>query len=231
MKRVGFFGAARAIALKDLCLEWRTFETLSTSLVFSLTVLVVFNFAFGLEAIKELGVARLVPGVIWIVLAFAAVVGISRSSQLERERDTLGALILAPIDRGAIYLGKWFANWVKLTLLELIVLPLTALFFNFNLIEIAMPMLGVVLLHSAGITGLGTLFSTMVSRIGRGEALLATLLFPAATPLFISAVKCTSSLLANGNLDSVHNWLGLTTGFDILYLMLALFTFEFVLEE
>lgn len=231
MNRVGFLRSARLVALKDLRLEWRTLETLSTSLVFSLTVLVVFNFAFGIEAIKELGAWRLVPGVIWIVLAFAAVVGISRSSQLERERDTLGALLLAPIDRGGIYLGKWIANLVKLTLLELIVVPLSALFFDFNLVSIAFPMLGVVLLHSVGLTALGTLFSTMVSRIGRGEALLATLLFPASTPLFISAVKCTSALLEHGEWSSARNWMALTAGFDILYLMLALLTFEFVLEE
>jgi heme exporter protein B len=231
MNRVGFFASARLVALKDLRLEWRTLETLSTSLVFSLTVLVVFNFAFGIEAIKDLGVWRLVPGVIWIVLAFAAVVGISRSSQQERERDTLGALLLAPIDRGAIYLGKWFANLVKLTALELIVVPLSALFFDFDLIGVALPMLGVVFLHSAGITGLGTLFSTIASRIGRGEALVATLLFPASTPLFISAVKCTAALLEHGDLGTARNWLALTAGFDILYLMLALLTFEFVLEE
>jgi len=231
MNRVGFFGSARLVALKDLRLEWHTFETLSTSLVFSLTVMVVFNFAFGIEAIKELGVWRLVPGVIWIVLAFAAVVGISRSSALERERDTLGALLLSPIDRGAIYLGKWIANLIKLTILELVVLPLSAVFFDFNLFEIALPMFGVVFVHSIGITALGTLFSTIVSRIGRGEALLATLLFPASTPLFISAVKCTAALLQHGELGQAWNWLALSAGFDILYLMLALLTFEFVLEE
>ena len=110
MKRVGFFRAARLVALKDLRLEWRTLETLSSTLIFSLIVLVIFNFAFGLSTLKQLGAARLVPGVIWIVIAFSAVVGMARSFQLERSSDTLSALFLAPIDRGALFAGKFAAN-------------------------------------------------------------------------------------------------------------------------
>ena len=231
MRPVGFFGACRIIAAKDLRLEWRTLDTLSATLIFSLIVLIVFNFAFGAGSVRELGVDRLLPGVIWTVLAFASVVAMARSIQMERLRDTLGALCLAPIDRGAIYTGKMLANLLQLTMLQWILLPLTAVFFNYDLLPTAAPLMLVLFLHGLGLTELGTLFAAVSTRLGRGEALVATLLFPAATPLIISAVKCTAASLAGRPISSVSQWLLIATGFDLLYFFVALMTFEFVLEE
>jgi heme exporter protein B len=231
MKRVGFFSAAWIVAAKDLRVEWRTWESLSSTLVFSLIVLVAFNFAFGLGTVRELGVERLVPGVIWTVLIFAAVVGMARAFQLERPRDTLGALCLAPVDRGALYTGKLLANLVKLALLQAILLPLTAVFFDYDLLAVVRPLGLVLFLHGLGLVELGTLFSAVIVRVGRGEALLATLLFPAATPLLISAVKCTAALLEGRTLSAVSHWLLVAVGFDVLYLLVSLWTFEFVLED
>jgi len=232
VKRTGFARAAWLVAAKDLRLEWRTLESLTSSLLFSLMVLVVFNFAFGSSAAREFGAERLVPGVIWIVLGFAAIVGISRSMLLEREGATLEALLLAPIDRGAVFCGKLLANLVKVTLLQWVVLPLTALFYNYDLLAVAAPMILVLFLHGLGLTVLGTLFAGVAVRVGRGETLLAILLFPAATPVFISAVKCTAAVLAGAGLGGeAGRWLLTTIGFDALYFFVALSTFEFVLEE
>lgn len=231
MKRPGFFRACGIVAGKDLRLEWRTLETLSSTVVFSLTVLVVFSFAFGAGAVRQLGVERLVPGVIWTVLAFASVVAMARSIQIERTRDTITALFLAPVDRGALFAGKMLANLVKLTLLQWILLPLTAVFFDYDLAAAAGPLLFVLFLHGLGLTELGTLFAAVSTRLGRGEALLATLLFPAASPLIISAVKCTAACLADGSLSGVSRWLLVASGFDVLYFFVALLTFEFVMEE
>lgn len=228
---VSFLRASWIVAGKDLRLEWRTWETLSSTLVFSLTVLVVFQFAFGLGTVREVGVARLVPGVIWTVVAFASVVGMVRSLQLERPRDTLGALFLAPVDRGAIYAGKMLANLVKLTILQVVLLPLTAILFSYDLLPIALPLAAVSLVHGLGLTELGTLFAGITTRLGRGEALLAVLLFPAASPLLISAVKCTAAAMESRPLGEVSDWLLVSVGLDVLYLMVALTTFEFVLEE
>jgi len=130
MRGVGFIRASREVAVKDLLLEWRTLESLSSTLVFSLVVLVIFSFAFGFEAVRELGAHRLVPGVVWTVLAFAAVVGMTRSMMIENKRASMSALFLAPIDRGAIFTGKLIANLVKLTLLQWIIVPLSAVFFD-----------------------------------------------------------------------------------------------------
>jgi heme exporter protein B len=229
---VGFFRASWEVAAKDLRLEWRTFETLSSSLVFSLTVLVIFNFAFGFATVRELGAARLVPGVVWTVLAFAAIVSIARSMLLEKARDTLAALFLAPIDRGALYTGKLLANLIKNVVLQVAVLVLSAVFFDFDLVAVAGPMLLVMLVHGLGLTELGTLFAAVTTRVGRGEALLATLLLPASAPLFISAVKTTAAVLdGQGLAGEAARWLGIAAIFDVLYFLVALAVFEFVLEE
>jgi heme exporter protein B len=231
VRPVGFFRASAIVAAKDLRLEWRTLETLSSTVIFSLTVLVVFSFAFGAGASRQLGVDRLVPGVLWTVLAFAAVVMLARSLQLERTRDTLGALFLAPVDRGAIYAGKMAANVCKLTVLQWILLPLSAVFFDFDLVAVLGPLLLVLFVHGLGLAELGTLFAAISTRLGRGEALLATLLFPAASPLLISAVKCTAACLDGRGLSAASQWLLVAMAFDVLYLFVALVTFEFVLEE
>lgn len=231
MKEVGFLRATWLIAAKDLRLEWRTWESLSSSLVFSLIVLVVFNFAFGLDAVRELGASRLVPGAVWTILAFAVVVSQSRSSQLERQHDALAALFLAPVDRGALFAGKALANWVKLSLLIALLLPLAALMFHYDLAGALLPLGGVLLLHGLGLTELGTLFAAVSTRVGRSEALLATLLFPAAAPLLISAIKCTAAVVEHRPLAEFRDWLLIAAGFDLLYLMVSLLTYEFVIEE
>jgi heme exporter protein B len=227
----GFLRAATLVAQKDLRLEWRSLETFSSTAIFTVSVLVVFQFAFGSDSAREIGVARLVPGILWTVLVFAAVVGLSRSMQLERAHETLTALCLAPIDRGAIYSGKLLANLVKLGALILLLLPLTSVLFDVDLAA-ALPGLAVVLaVHGLGLAELGTLFAGVTARLSRGEALLATLLFPAAVPLLISATRCTAAALEGRSLATVRDWLLASVGFDLLYLFVALLTFELVLEE
>lgn len=231
MKQTGFFAATGIVLGKDLRLEWRTWETLSTSLVFSLIVIVIYSFAFGFGSVRELGAGRLLPGMIWTVVAFASVVGMVRSFQLERKHDTLGAMFLAPVDRGAIYAGKMLANLIKLTVVQWALLPLIAIFFNHDMTGVIPQLLAILLLHGLGLAELGTLFAAVTTRLGRGESLLATLLFPAVSPILISAVKSTEAVLDGKGLEPVSNWLMVTGGFDMLYLMVGLLTFEFVLEE
>jgi heme exporter protein B len=227
----GFFRATGIVAAKDLRIEWRTLETTSATVTFSLAVLVIFNFAFGLGTVKSLGVENLLPGVLWTTLLFASIVAMIRSLHTEQLRDTLTAQYQAPVDRGALFAGKMLANLAKLTALQWILLPLTALFFDYDVASSAPTLLLVLFLHGLGLAELGTLFAAVSSRLGRGEALLATLLFPAASPLLISAVKCTAAVLDGRGIASAGRWLGVAVGFDLLYLFVALLTFEYVLEE
>jgi heme exporter protein B len=138
---------------------------------------------------------------------------------------------LAPVDRGAVFIGKALANLVLLVMLEAVLLPLTALFFDVDIVGVAVPLILVVLVHTVGLAALGTLFGGVVSRLGRGEALLGTLLLPAATPLFLSAVHCTSSVLAGSPLGDDRKWLLLTAGLDVLYVLVALLIFDAILED
>ena len=227
----GFFKVAWIVAAKDLRIEGRTFESFSSMALFALIVLVVFNFAFDLSTVRQVGPARLVPGVLWITFTFSAVVGFARSFQVERQRDALTALLLAPVDPGALYAGKTLTNLCGITLLQSVLLPLSAVFFDYDLVAVAGPLVGVVALHTLGLSVLGTFFGAVSASVGRGEALLATLLFPAAVPLLLSAVQCTSAVLEGKPLSSVSQWMLVTAGFDILYLLVALLTFEYILED
>ncbi|MCH7781250.1 MAG: heme exporter protein CcmB [Acidobacteria bacterium] len=231
MKRVGFVRAAWLVARKDLQLEWRTFDVLSSSVVFSVVVLLVFQFAIGGGAARQIASEALVPGVLWLAIGFSAVVGIARSMDAERRGDTLGGLFRAPIDRGAIYVGKLLANGIKLALLEVILVPLAIVLFNADLGGAWIELIFVLALCSFGLCALGTLFGAIVSRVGRGEALLSTLLLPAATPLLLAGVTATGALFRGDTLASVGRWLGLAAGFGLLFFFVALATFEFVLEE
>lgn len=231
MKRVGFVRAAWLVARKDLQLEWRTFDVLSSSVVFSVVVLLVFQFAIGGGAARQIASEALVPGVLWLAIGFSSVVGIARSMDAERRGDTLGGLFRAPIDRGAIYVGKLLANAIKLALLEVILVPLAIVLFNADLGGAWIELIFVLALCSFGLCALGTLFGAIVSRVGRGEALLSTLLLPAATPLLLAGVTATSALFRGDTLASVGRWLGLAAGFGLLFFFVALATFEFVLEE
>jgi heme exporter protein B len=231
VKPPGFFAAASIIARKDLRIEGRTKETLLASVLFALVTLVVFGFAFDLDTLRRLGPGTIVPGLLWITVAFSAIVGFTRSFRLEHAREALIAVALAPVDRGAVYFGKWIANCAFLFMLEAVLLPLTAVFFDVNIVDVAGPLGLVVSLHTVGLASLGTLFGAVVTRLGRGEALLATLLLPAATPLFLSAVHCTASALTGTPLASDRKWLLLTAGLDVLYVLVAILVFEAILEE
>lgn len=227
----GFFAASWIVARKDLRIEGRTRETLSATVLFALVELVVFGFAFDLDTIRRMGPGKVVPGLLWMTLAFSAIVGFTRSFRVERAREAWIAVALAPIDRGAVFFGKWIANIALLLMLEAVLLPLTALFFDVDIVSCAGPLAVVVILHTVGLAALGTLFAAVASRLGRGEALLATLLLPAATPLFLSAVHCTASVLEATPLSADRKWLLLTVGLDVLYVLIAVLIFDAILEE
>ncbi len=227
----GFLRAALTVAGKDLRIEGRTLESLSGMVLFSLIVLVVFNFAFDLSTLREVGAGRIVPGILWTTFAFSAVVAFARAFQIERHRDSVAALLLTPVDRGALYTGKALANLASVLALQVVILPLSAVFFDFDLPASAAALAAVVPLHTVGLVVLGTLFGAVSAKLGRGEALVAMLLFPAASPLLISAVKTTAAALEGKSLSTVGNWLLVTAGFDVLYFLAALLLFEFVLED
>lgn len=226
-----YFRGALRIALKDLTLESRRMTGLVAMFVLALAFILAFSFCFGLTTMRRLGPERLVPGVLWISLLFSSLAGLRSSFASERERETLTALVLSPLDPSAIYLGKLLSNLVQVSLLEAIVLPLTAVLFGWDLPAAAPALLLVVALHTLGFVSIGTFFAAMVTRLRQGEALLAILILPLTVPLIISAGNTTGKVIALRPLTEVRFWLGLTTVFDAVALVASLLVFGYLVEE
>jgi len=216
-----------AIVAKDIAAELRTREMLSSMFVFSLLVILIFNFAFDLRADNQ---AALAPGVLWVAITFAGMLGLSRSFILEKDRGSIEGLLLAPVDRSAIYLGKLLGNVLFIAVVEMIILPIFIILFN--LPADALPVLvGVTLLGTLGFAGVGTLFSAMVVHTRAREVLLPVLLFPVVVPVMLSSVKLTAAILDRVPLSEVQNWLSLLVAFDVIFMTLSFMLFDYVLEE
>lgn len=226
-----YLGGALRIAGKDLRLEMRRLSGLTAMLVLAIAIVLAFAFCFGLPTIKRLGPERLVPAVLWISLLFSSLSGLRGAFAAERERETLTALVLCPMDPSAIYLGKLLSNLAIVGVLEAILLPLTAILFGWDLAAALPSVALVVLLHTLGFVALGTLFSAMVTRLRQGEAFLAILMIPLSVPLIIGAGKTTAVAIALRPLSEASFWLGLTAAFDALALAASLLLFGFLVEE
>ena len=225
---MSFLGRALAILRKDLQAEWRTKERLSPMVFFALLVLLVFNFSFELggAALQEIG-----PGVLWSSYVFASLLGLGRSFADERENDALDALLLAPGDRGAVYLGKMVGNLVFLLAVELLSLPFFTLFFNLSPGFFLLPLFAVFLLGSACLASVGTLFAAMSNNMRLRELLLPLLLLPMILPALISCVAATKLVLANDHFDKLLPHLQMLGVYTVVFTVLSLMLFEYAIEE
>ncbi|MFQ5612573.1 MAG: heme exporter protein CcmB, partial [Anaerolineae bacterium] len=219
-----YFRKVFAVVAKDVAAELRTKEMLSSMFIFSLLVIIIFNFAFDLRADN---VTILAPGVLWVVIAFAGMLGLSRSFILESDRGSLEGLLLAPVDRSAIYLGKMIGNILFIGLVEIIILPFFVIFFNQS-IAIIPPLVGVVLLGTIGFSSVGTLFSAMAIHTRAREVLLPIMLFPVVVPVIIGSVRLTAAILDGTPFDEVRNWLALVAAFDAIFIAASFMLFDFV---
>lgn len=227
----GYWAGVARIARKDLLLEMRRLSGLVSMLMLALSVILAFAFCFGLTSMRRLGPERLVPGVLWISLLFSSLSGLRGSFASERERGTLSALVLSPLDPSSLYFGKLLANLALVSLLEAAILPLSAVLFGWDLVAALPAVLLVVFLHTLGLVVLGTFFSAMVTRLGQGETLMAILILPLSIPLIVSAGKTLSMVIALRPLSEARFWLGLTAVFDALTLAASLILFEYLVEE
>ena len=223
-----YAGAVFAIAGKDLRAEWRSREMLSSMLLFSLLIVVLFHFAF--ESDRE-GMRRIAPGMLWMAFAFAGVLGLNRSFALEKDRGAIAGLLLAPVDRSAIYLGKLLANLCFLSIVELVTFPIFSLLLDVPLGGAVPEIALVALLGSIGYTAVGTLFAGISANARMREVMLPMLLFPVEVPILLGAIRTTGEAITRGSLAGVRGWVNLMGAFDILFVVAGLILFEFVLEE
>lgn len=221
-----FWKAMWAIVWKDVSAEWRSRELFSAMLVFSLLVVFIFNFALDLNP-KIL--QDVTAGVLWATFAFAGTLGLNRSMAVEKDRGCLDGLLLAPVDRSAIYFGKVIANLVFMLVVEVIVLPLFSIFYNVNLFNPGL--LLVVLLGSIGYVVVGTLLASMTIQARTRDVLLPILLFPVVLPVIISAVRASTYFLQNQPMDLIWPNINLLIAFDIIYIALSYMVFDYVVEE
>lgn len=215
------------IAWKDLRAEMRTKEAINASFAFALVILLLFSFAF--DPTEEQ--TRLISGgLLWIVFAFAGTLVLNRSFARELPNDCLDALVAAPIPGAAIFLGKALANFVLLTALELVSLPVFGIFYNVRWTAQFWPLLLVIALATWGVTVIGTIFSALTVNIRLREVMLPLLVYPVLIPALMAAMQLTTALVAGEPLaGDLLTWLRLLVGFDVIFTALSLLLMETVL--
>lgn len=223
----GYLGQAWAVARKDLLLEARSRERLVAMATFAVLVAIVFSFALD-PTVR----ARSIAGaMLWVTILFAGTLGLGRSFALEREADALTGILVSPVPRGAVYLGKLLANLVVVLAVELVVFPVYALFFGLSFGRAAGGIAVVAVLATVGFMALGTLFSAIAAHTRLGETLLPILLLPLLIPVVIFAAAATQRLLLGRPFAEVEGSVRMLLAFDLVFLFVCTAVFGAAVEE
>lgn len=214
------------ILRKDLLLEWRSREQVGGMLVFALLAILIFNFALELEASPTPGT---VSGVLWVTLIFAGTIGLNRAMASEKANSCFDSLLLAPVDRSAVYFGKAFGNTLFMWVVAAILLPLLAVLYPVNVMHGGIVL--IIVLGTLGYSLSGTLLAAMTYQTRARDMLLPILLFPVALPVLLAAVKATGMLLGDFPLADAHFWVNMLLAFDVIFAVLGWMLFDFVVEE
>lgn len=216
------------IAGKDLRQEIRSKAVTVATVFFAAIVLIILAFAFS----ERSGLLSIIaPGALWVALAFAGVISAAQSYQSELEEGAYEQLLMYPIPRASIFLGKLLANWVYMTLLGFILIPVTALFFGMKVNwNIGMLFL-TVLLGTLGFALIATFYAALTANLRARESLLPVLMFPVVVPILLAAVRATGEIVGAGDLSISSSWLQLLLAFDLVYFVVCSALFRFVTEE
>jgi heme exporter protein B len=224
----GTLHAAWLVARKDLAIEFRTRTAFFSSLVFALLGLTIFYFAWDATAVATIDLA---PGVLWVIFTFSGLLGLQRSFGVEQADRAMDALLSAPVDREAIYMGKAIANLIFVIGVQAITIPALALFYNVPIGDVALPLAGIALLAAIGIVAVGTLFSSMAVNTRLAELLLPMLSLPFFLPVVICAAQTTARLLAGRPVAEAWPWLRILLGFDLVFVVACTLVFPFTVQE
>ena len=219
-----FISAVWLVARKDLLVELRSREILYTTVFFAVSCVLVFAFGFVREG-RALDDAA--AGILWIAIAFSGTLALGRAFERERQSETLRALVMAPVDRPALYVAKLLGVLMVMAAVEALILPLVALLFQAPLFRSPLTMLALVAAGTLGFTAVGTLFAAMLVRARSRDVLLPVLLYPMTVPVIIAGVRGTAALLqAEPDVAVARAWLSLLLSFDVVFITLALWTFQ-----
>jgi heme exporter protein B len=215
------------ILWKDLLLEFRSRDMIISVLVFGLLVVVVFNFALN---VTPRLVTDLAPGILWVAFAFSGTLAMNRAFVREKEQGGLEGLILTPVSRDAIFLGKALAGFLFMLIVEAALLPVFAALMGFSAFSLTLVL--TIVLATLGFATVGTLFSAIAVQTRSREIMLPVLFFPIILPVLIGAVEATTQAIggAAGGVG-VSRWLPLIAVFDALFLVICPWVFAFVVEE
>jgi heme exporter protein CcmB len=222
--------AAWLIAVKDLRVEARSRELVYTTVFFALSCVLVFAFAFvrgGMPIPDTSG------GILWVVIVFAGTLALGRTFERERQTDTLRALLLAPVERPAVYLGKLAAVLLLLAAVEVLVVPVVGVLFNAPVGRAPWLLVGLLATGTLGFAAVGTLFAAMLGRVRSRDVMLPVLLYPITIPVIIAGVRGTAALLEAdaGGVPMARMWLTMLVFFDVVFITISLWTFEPVMTE
>jgi len=221
-----FWHKVIAITWKDALSGMRTKEIIFSVLVFTLLVIVIFNFAFGTsQEMMEL----VAPGILWVTFAFAGVLSLNRSFIPEKEQDCLEGLMACPVSREAIYVGKMLGSLLFMLIIEVIALLIFA--FLFNLPVLSLQIVAITVLATIGFVAVGTLFSALAVNTKAREMVLPILFLPIVAPIIISAVKASELALSGESWSRLSSWLQIIGAFDVIFLVVSFLIFAFVIEE
>jgi len=223
-----FVRKQQAILWKDLLGELRSKELILSMCLFSFLVLIIFSFAFGTE-LKSF--KNMFPGILWVAFIFSALLGLSRSFGVERDRGTLLGLLLCPVSPWEIFLAKMIGTLIFTVIMEIFTILVFTILYNQNLLPFLLPLGLVVLLGTLGFSAIGTIFSAMSSTSKARDVILSILVFPISVPVIIASVKATGLILDGGSIQTVYAWLKILVAFDLVFLLLAFLTFGYIMEE
>ena len=221
-----YLRAVAAVVWKDLAAELRSKELLSAMVVFALLVVLIFNFALELQRAALESVAA---GVLWVTIIFTGTLGLNRGMAMEMDRGSLDGLLLAPVDRSAIYFGKALANLLFMLIVVGIILPIFSILFNLPMLRPLL--LLVVLLGAIGYIAVGTLLASLSIHSRSRDVMLPILLFPVAIPVLIAAIRASSAILSALPWDEISPWVNLLIAYDIIFIAVAFMLFDYVVEE
>ena len=216
------------IAAKDLRSEWRTREALNASLAFSITILVLFSFAFDPDN-PEIKIDLLAAGLLWMVYSFAAALALNRTFARELQNDCLDALLAAPIQPSALFLGKALGNFALLLAIEVISLGAFSVFYNVKIAAHIWQLLLVIVLGTWPMAAMGTFFSALTVNLRLRELMLPVMIYPALVPALLASISLTDGLLHGIGLSINDGAVKILVSFDIIFTSLAVLLIDVVL--
>lgn len=224
---MSYFQVIAAIVKKDILMEMRTKQVINAALVFAVLFVVVFSFTMEIGSNME---QKLSGGIFWVSVAFAGILSFNKTIGSETDNGSFEALMLAPVDKSAVFFGKVISNMLFLLLVEVILIPLFLVFYNVFIISHPL-MAAVIILSTYAYSLIGTLFSIISVRTSSKEIMMPVLFLPFMVPVIIAAVLATNVFILGGQIQFSYNWIKLTAVFDIIFTAIIYGIFSLIIED